>query len=161
MLDILSGHTAEMLRLDRFALWFDGNKGKSSYQNRILYSIIRQYGNIVLAHDPGLEKLRIRYIALCYLNNVLYLHKPQRFYKEYLDGLGEMSESWLRQESFSNPRARYVILFPWPLYSDHSTGVETGVKTPSTAAVHTGVDISTHPGSGIGDSSAVGAPIAA
>ncbi|THC89870.1 hypothetical protein EYZ11_010671 [Aspergillus tanneri] len=63
-MDTLSGRTAPMLRLARFAKWFyPSDPSVSSYEKRHL-QIIREYKDIISRHDPLLEKTLHRLDAL-------------------------------------------------------------------------------------------------
>ncbi|GES59990.1 hypothetical protein ATEIFO6365_0002032100 [Aspergillus terreus] len=62
-LDLLPGHTAAMLRLDRFARWFTiSDPDDSPYQRRYLLTL-REYPHVVDTYDPQLSRLTERHRA--------------------------------------------------------------------------------------------------
>ncbi|KAG2416606.1 hypothetical protein HFD88_007821 [Aspergillus terreus] len=62
-LDLLPGHTAAMLRLDRFARWFTtSDPDDSPYQRQCLLTL-REYSHVVDIYDPQLSRLTERHRA--------------------------------------------------------------------------------------------------
>ncbi|KAL2872650.1 uncharacterized protein BJX67DRAFT_340020 [Aspergillus lucknowensis] len=59
-LDTIRGQVAAMLRLERYATWFSNLWGKLPYETQML-TTIRQHLDTVVAYDPKLRKLRLRY----------------------------------------------------------------------------------------------------
>ncbi|OJJ43906.1 hypothetical protein ASPZODRAFT_19206 [Penicilliopsis zonata CBS 506.65] len=73
-LDDMDGHTANMLRLDRFSRWFrNGRTGLSPYQRQIRH-LLHRYPDIVRYHDPFLADLRKRHIQLVATYHVEFGH---------------------------------------------------------------------------------------
>lgn len=106
-LDTLPGHTAAMLRLERFGTWFSKPLGKILYEGDVL-AAIRRYPKTIARHDPDLKKLRLRYN---YFDTCGYFVTRDRLgYPEFHDvawdkwldayplGVPEFSEEHLREE---------------------------------------------------------------
>lgn len=136
-LDVLPGHTASMLRLARFANWFEKPLGRLSYQINLLLTV-RRYPATITAHDPGLRKLRLRYNAFdtAYLAVVgdkssawqrvppceTLNPKWESWLLRYPDGIPALSEGWLCAE---RKRVFDRLELQWPVNA-HEPSARTG-----------------------------------
>lgn len=121
-LDCLPGRTAAMLRVDRFARWFPKESPEDSlYQKRLLLTI-REYKDSVATHDPGLEKLRIKFLAHDTLHFPLFghpfcgllLYNRQSWYTAYPGGIFELQEDLMQQERQKQSRLGFSEQDRWP-----------------------------------------------
>ncbi|KAL4889837.1 hypothetical protein BDV59DRAFT_195349 [Aspergillus ambiguus] len=100
-LDDLPGHTAAMLRLDRFANWFPTKYPyESQYQRRYLLTV-RKYPKTIKRHDTWLRHMRRRYRAFQYLyfhvtknkNSNFVMCNPRAWYDKFPDGIYQLTRA--------------------------------------------------------------------
>ena len=107
-LDHLPGHTADMLRLKRFATWFDeGNWGSSRYTSKFTQDI-HCFPKLCSKYDPGLSKLLNRYRILIMTAHVAIEAGPtprgywrqRNWYAQFPTGLPPLSQPVLVREGY-------------------------------------------------------------
>lgn len=115
-LDLLPGHTAAMLRLDRFARWFTtSDPDDSPYQRRCLLTI-REYPHVVDTYDPRLRRMAERrdafevfYFAVAGAKNSIAVRCNRKdWYTAYPNGIDILTRERINSEkSRVLPRKRW------------------------------------------------------
>lgn len=116
-LDRLDGRTANMLRLERFANWFNRLRPTDSHYQRKCLLAIRHYPQVTSFHDKWLRNMRQRLEAVKYLcytvkepTHDLVYNDPQAWYKAHPLGIDTLTKSNIQRWK----PGRWTSQVKWP-----------------------------------------------